>query len=55
MEKYYISIVLRSKKKVLALKGGLPDVYFTDMLSEAEFERHIKLVPRVMTSRQCGP
>jgi hypothetical protein len=30
--------------------GGLPGVYFTDKVSEAEFERHVRAVLRVMTS-----
>jgi len=30
--------------------GGLPGVYFTDKVPEAEFERHVRAVLRVMTS-----
>jgi hypothetical protein len=30
--------------------GGLPGVYFTDKVSEAEFERHVRAVLRVMTT-----
>ncbi len=30
--------------------GGLPGVYFTDKVGEAEFERHVRAVLRVMTS-----
>jgi len=33
------------------LWGGLPGVYFTDMISDAEFERHVRSVLEVMTSR----
>jgi len=33
-----------------AFWGGLPGVYFTDKVSEAEFERHVRAVLRVMTS-----
>lgn len=33
------------------LWGGLPGSYFTDKVSEAEFERHVRAVLRVMTSR----
>jgi hypothetical protein len=31
--------------------GGLPGVYFTDKVPEAEFERHTRAVLRVMTTR----
>jgi hypothetical protein len=31
--------------------GGLPGVYFTDKVPEAEFERHVRAVLRVMRSR----
>ena len=31
--------------------GGLPGSYFTDKVPEAEFERHVRAVLRVMTSR----
>jgi len=30
--------------------GGLPGIYFTDKVPEAEFERHVRAVLRVMTS-----
>ena len=30
--------------------GGLPGVYFTDLVADAEFERHVRAVLRVMTS-----
>jgi len=33
------------------LWGGLPGVYFTDMVTDAEFERHVREVLEVMTSR----
>jgi len=33
------------------LWGGLPGVYFTDLVSDAEFERHVRSVLDVMTSR----
>ena len=33
------------------LWGGLPGVYFTDKVSDAEFDRHVRSVLRVMTSR----
>ena len=33
------------------LWGGLPGVYFTDKISDAEFDRHVRSVLRVMTSR----
>jgi hypothetical protein len=33
------------------LWGGLPGVYFTDKVPDAEFERHVRAVLRVMTSR----
>ncbi|MEN6310200.1 MAG: uroporphyrinogen decarboxylase family protein [Acidobacteriota bacterium] len=33
------------------LWGGLPGVYFTDLISDAEFERHVRSVLEVMTSR----
>jgi hypothetical protein len=33
------------------LWGGLPGVYFTDKVPDAEFERHVRTVLRVMTSR----
>lgn len=33
------------------LWGGLPGVYFTDKVPEAEFERHVKAVLGVMTTR----
>jgi hypothetical protein len=33
------------------LWGGLPGVYFTDKVPEAEFGRHVRAVLRVMTSR----
>ena len=55
MEKDYISIVLRSKNKVFTFKSGLPGVYFTDMVPGAEFDRHIRLVIQVMTSRPRSP
>jgi hypothetical protein len=32
------------------LWGGLPGVYFTDRVDDAEFERHARAVLRVMTS-----
>ena len=31
--------------------GGLPGVYFTDMVSDAEFDRHVQSALRVMASR----
>jgi len=33
------------------LWGGLPGVYFTDKVSDTEFDRHVQAVLRVMTSR----
>ena len=33
------------------LWGGLPGVYFTDKVPDAEFERHVRAVLAVMTSR----
>jgi hypothetical protein len=33
------------------LWGGLPGVYFTDKVSDSEFERHVRSVLQVMTSR----
>jgi len=30
--------------------GGLPGVYFTDKVPDAEFERHVRAVLRVMAS-----
>jgi uroporphyrinogen-III decarboxylase len=33
------------------LWGGLPGVYFTDKVSDAEFERHVRSALRAMTSR----
>jgi hypothetical protein len=33
------------------LWGGLPGLYFTDKVSDAEFERHVRSVLEVMTSR----
>jgi hypothetical protein len=55
MEKDYISIVLRSKNKFFTSKGGLPGVYITGTVPEAEFDLHIKLVLQVKTSRQRSP
>lgn len=40
-----------SRNPNTVLWGGLPGVYFTDKVSDAEFERHVKAVLRVMTSR----
>ena len=41
----------KENKKETVFWGGLPGVYFTDKVPEAEFERHVRAVLRVMTSR----
>lgn len=38
-------------KQSTVLWGGLPGVYFTDKVSDTEFERHVRSVLRVMASR----
>ncbi len=40
-----------SGNETTVLWGGLPGVYFTDKVSDAEFERHTRAVLEVMTSR----
>ena len=40
-----------AQEKETIFWGGLPGVYFTEKVSDAEFERHVKSVLRVMTSR----
>ncbi|MGA2363304.1 MAG: uroporphyrinogen decarboxylase family protein [Candidatus Aminicenantales bacterium] len=40
-----------SRDERTVLWGGLPGIYFTDKVSDAEFERHVRAILRVMTSR----
>ncbi len=41
----------RAGNDATILWGGIPGVYFTDKVSDAEFERHVRSVLEVMTSK----